>query len=300
MNTTGITKALSSTGLLIRKFSPQILTTTGVVGVIASTVMACKATLSLDDILDKAALQHERIDTAKEDLGADTYSDKDVAKDKMRINTKTGMDIVKLYAPAATIGLVSVVCIVSSTHILSARNAALGAAYKTVQGAFSDYRRRVVEEMGEDKDQAFRYGITTEDVTLEEINEETGKVKKIKSKVSYIDEYSEYARFFDDGNPNWSKTPEFNLAFLRTMQSWANDKLKKKGVVFLNEVYAMLGLPYTQAGAVVGWKLGNGDDKIDFGMYDVEHYRNNSAFINGLEPVIIVDFNVDGVIYDLM
>ena len=61
----------------------------------------------------------------------------------------------------------------------------------------------------------------------------------------------------------------------------------------------MLGIPRSQAGAVVGWVLGEGDDYIDFGMFD----GNNMAtrdFVNGYERSILLDFNVDGVIYDLI
>ena len=117
-----------------------------------------------------------------------------------------------------------------------------------------------------------------------------------------MDEYSEYARFYDCGNEGWTKDPEYNLMFLRQQQNYANEKLKVNGHLFLNEVYDMLGIPRSKAGQVVGWiydeKNPNGDNFVDFGIYD--NKDGNRRFVNGYEATILLDFNVDGVIYDLI
>ena len=51
--------------------------------------------------------------------------------------------------------------------------------------------------------------------------------------------------------------------------------------------------------AVVGWVLGNGDNCIDFGIWDSANEKARD-FVNGREGAILLDFNVDGVIYDLI
>jgi hypothetical protein len=50
---------------------------------------------------------------------------------------------------------------------------------------------------------------------------------------------------------------------------------------------------------MVGWiDGGDGDGYVDFGIYDIAAVNNRREFINGYEPSIILDFNVDGVIWD--
>ena len=119
--------------------------------------------------------------------------------------------------------------------------------------------------------------------------------------------YSQYARFFDETSPYWYKNsgnrsndgPEMNLFFLRAQQNYANELLKHRGYLFLNEVYDMLGMPRTKAGQIVGWiyKENNtdGDNYVDFGIYKTE---KNAKFVNGFENSILLDFNVDGAIID--
>lgn len=98
--------------------------------------------------------------------------------------------------------------------------------------------------------------------------------------------YSKYARIFDESNVNWSKDQKANLMFLKYQQTYATDLLKKKGTVFLNEVYEMLGIPRSQEGCVVGWHYDEknpiGDNYIDFGLNDI------------IKSSIVLDFNVDG------
>jgi hypothetical protein len=94
-----------------------------------------------------------------------------------------------------------------------------------------EYRKRVIEVLGEKKEEDLRLGRE-----VKEITDKNGKTKKVTT----LDPigYSPYARFFDELSDNWSKTPEYNLLFLKAQQNYANDLLKSRGHVFLNEVYA--------------------------------------------------------------
>ena len=203
------------------------------------------------------------------------------------------MKIVKLYIPAVIVGGLSIAALTKSHNILTRRNVALTAAYSALEKGFDEYRARVVEKYGEDEDRNLRYG--TEQV---EIVDEKGK-KKLVTRVG-PGEPSVYARFFDNGSTSWNKEPEYNLIFLKCQQNYANDLLHSRGHVFLNEVYDMCGIPRSKAGAVVGWLLsknGETDNWINFGVFDgrTEIARD---FVNGREGAILLDFNVDGVIYD--
>lgn len=288
-------KNYGRTGLIVQKHSPEILITTGVIGVITSTVFACKATLKAGDIL----VEHEKklalIDQAIE-LDAD-YKEKDSGKDVTIAIVQTGVAFVKLYGPSVTLGLLSLGCILSAHNIMRKRNLALMLAYKTIEDMYANYRNRVVADYGEDTDYMYHNGLKRETIEVSEL-QANGKDKMVKKEVVVKDDtnqHSIYSRFFDESCKNWDKLPEYNLMFLKGQQSYFNDMLRVRGHVFLNEVYDALGLERTAAGALVGWVAGDGHDNyVDFGLYDPTSRR----FINNLEPVILLDFNVDGVIYD--
>lgn len=289
MNTLVIKNFIGRTGLILQKYSPQILTGVGIVSGVASTVLACKATLKLEATLDQADKRMKSVPV-------------DNKKELTKVYIRNGVEVAKLYGPAISLGVLSITCALSGQKIMQNRNTALVAAYKLAEEAFTEYRKRVIDEYGEDKDRMFKYGLKKETVTVSEEGED-GKKKKVKRDIDVpIDpsKVSQYARFFDSSSKNWDKNPEYNLLFLKSSQNHMNDLLRARGHVFLNEVYESLGLPHTQAGAVVGWVLSkDGDNFIDYGLYDdtIEKVRD---FVNGFENVILLDFNVDGVIWNLI
>lgn len=300
------TRALNRAALKIRKHSPEILVASGIVGVVTSTVMACKATTKIDEVLTESKEHVEMTKKYVEDNGfTEKYTENDYKKDLTIMYTQRGMKLVKLYAPAVILGTVSITAILAGHNILRKRNVALAAAYATVDKGFKEYRGRVIERFGEELDKELKYNIKAKDVEEVKVNEETGKEEITKQTVNVADPnaYSDYARFFDDGCTGWTKDPEYNLMFLKDQQRYANDRLKTKGSLFLNEVYDMLGIPRTKAGACVGWifdeKNPVGDNFVDFGIYDMYSGRARD-FVNGYERTILLDFNVDGNILDLI
>lgn len=279
--------------LLVKKHSPEILTTVGIVGVVASAVMASKATLKLEPVVEKIKNGKDEAKSFLEDEMFPEYDKDRHNKEVARVYVKGAVDLSKLYGPSITLGLSSIACIIGAHGIMRKRNVALAAAYKAVETSFSEYRKRVIAEIGEEKEEDVYIG--RQQV---EIVDENGK----KKKVTKVDPngISAYARFFDEYSDNWSKTPEYNLLFLKAQQNYANDLLHARGHVFLNEVYDMIGIPRSQAGQVVGWVLSkDGDNFIDFGVYDFDN-TGSHLFVNGHERSILLDFNVDGVIYDLI
>lgn len=295
--------SLGRVGLQLKKHSPEMLVVGGVVGVVASAVMACKATTKASDILEETKEQIDKVHAVleNEDIDEDVYSEEDSKKDLAIIYAQTAWKFVKLYGPSIGLGILSIGAILASNNILRQRNVALAAAYATIDRNFKGYRKRVVERFGEEIDRELKNGFKVEKIT-ETVVDENGKEKKVKTTVTTVDPngYSAYARVFDDGNLEWKKDPGLNMMFLKSHQQYANDVLNSRGHVFLNEVYDMLGFPRTQAGQIVGWvKDGNGDGYVDFGIYDIRQEKVRD-FINGWEPALWLDFNVDGVIYDLI
>ena len=289
----------------VEKHSPEILMGVGVAGVITTTVMACRATMKLDDILVEAAETREKIkEVAENPAYEDKYTEEDAKKDLVINYTQTAVKVAKLYAPAVAVGVISVGCLLGSHDILRKRNAALSAAYLTVDKSFKEYKQRVIDRVGEEVEKEIRYGIKAEEI-IETVTDEEGNETTVSETVNTMNPtlYSDYARFFDAASPCWQNDPEYNLMFLKAQQQYANDLLRAKGRLFLNDVYEMLGLEKSKAGQIVGWVYDrenpNGDNFVDFGIYDMSKERVR-AFVNGYETNILLDFNVDGNIWDLM
>lgn len=299
---TNITRMCNKIVFNTKKHSPEILMIAGIGGTVVSAVMACKETLKLDEVLADTKEDLAKIDVYVETKGfSEVYTESDRNKDLAKTYVKAGLKVLRNYAPSIILGGLSISAILSSNNILKKRNTALAAAYVTVDNAYKKYRERVVDRFGEQVDRELKNNIRIEEVK-ETIIDENGKKKTIKNKIEVIDdEPSEYAKFYTAGCKGWVKDPEANRVFLATQQKYANIKLKTQGYLFLNDVYESLGIPKTTAGQVVGWLYDpfsdEIDNKVDFGIFDVNKPANQD-FINGYEPTILLDFNVDGPIID--
>jgi len=309
--------AFSNISFKMKKHSPEILMVAGVAGVVVSAVMACKATLKVDAVMDETKEKMDKIHKAEEDGATESGEDyfiEDAKKDTAIVYVQTGLKLAKIYAPAVAVGALSITSILASNNILRKRNVALAAAYATVDKSFKEYRNRVIEKFGQEIDRELKYNIKAEKITATEVDEETGKEKKVKKNTFVVNpsDVSGYARFFEkytvdeDGNsilnPHWEPNNEYNIMFIKAQENYANDLLKAKKRLFLNDVYEMLGLPRTKAGQVVGWVYDKdnpvGDNYVDFGLYTDN--LSYSDFANGLDPAILLDFNVDGNIWEMM
>jgi hypothetical protein len=197
------------------------------------------------------------------------------------------MEIVRLYTPAVVLGTLSIAALTGSHIQLTRRNTALTAAYATVSAAYDNYRDRVRKEVGEDREMELYHSSSIEKMMVSGKNEEVMVVDP--------NTWSPYARLFDETSMQYHKNAELNKLFVLAQQNYLNDVLRARGHVFLNEAYDALGLERSKAGAVVGWVIDTtGDNYIDFGLYSKESAR----FTNGLERCVVLDFNVDGIIFD--
>lgn len=278
--------------LQTQKHSPTILFGAGVIGVVATTVLASKATLQLEDIL----IENERLQERGRDLlasGNERYPASEYTKDMAKLKVRLVKDVGKLYAPAIIIGVGSIAALTGSHLILSKRYAGVVAAYATLDQTFGDYRQRVRELVGDEQEREIRLGKPGE-------RDEPSVEGKTVGAVAAGRGRSQYARWYSkETSKSWEKEPDYSLVFLKAQQNYMNDLLHTRGHVFLNEVYDALGMERDKAAAVVGWVKGKGgDDHVDFGIYDDDD--NFINFMTGKDGAILLDFNVDGVIWDLI
>lgn len=290
----------SKTVMKLKKHSPEILVMAGIAGTVVSAVLACKATTKVAEILDetKGTLDtiHEGMETGA--INGQEYTTEDGKKDTVVVYAQTGMKLAKLYAPAIILGTLSITSILASNNILRKRNVALGAAYAAIDKSFKEYRGRVIERFGEQVDTELKYGIKAKKFEEIEVDPETGKEKKVKKTVMVADPnlQSDYAVYFDSKSRNYETNPDYNRIFLKAQQAFANDKLQTRGHLFLNEVLDDLDLPRTPAGQIVGWTKDGPDGYVNFRIVEVERETEDGRH----EPALLLDFNVEGNIWEKM
>jgi Family of unknown function (DUF6353) len=274
-----MTRKLGFTELFLKRNAPAILTGAGVAGFIATTALVARSTAKAIDEFPKIS---KDVSAAK---GLGTKDER--TQELTRVYVTSSLTLLKIYYPALLTGSASIICVLAGHNMMAKRQASLVAAYTALDAGFKAYRSRVAEKFGEEEELKLYRSVRTKPSVDEE-----GQPCEIADKDDVLP--SPYARFFDEYSRNWTKTPEYNLMFLRSQQDWANDRLRAYGFVFLNEVYEALGLERSQAGQIVGWKLdSNGDGFVDFGLYQIGD-ETNRAFVNGLDSMVLLDFNVDG------
>ena len=296
-------RSLHKIGFGLKKHSPEILVAAGVIGIVASTVMACKATMKVNDIVDEAKdtidTIHDALENHKHTSDGEEYTQEIANRDLSIVYAQTAWKFAKLYGPAVLVGTVSIACMIGSNRILRKENVALAAGFAAVDKSFKEYRGRLIDKFGKDLDRELRFGIKAKEVE-EVVVDEEGNEKKVTTTVDVIDPnaaHSLYSIVFCEGNTGWTKNPELNKFFLIQQQNHANDKLRLNGILTLNEVYEMLGAPTTAYGQIAGWVYTEdssaGDNFVDFGIFDVNNPKA-CEFVNGYERSIILDFNCIG------
>lgn len=296
-----MSRAFSKIGFELNKRSPEIFVGVGIVGVVAGTVMACKATTKLSEIMDDSKSQLDDIHEAMSNeklIESGKYSEEDGKKDLTIVYTQTALKVVKLYAPSVAVSALSIGCIIKGTGILKKRNIALASAYGALFNDFKGYRERITEKFGEDIEHEIRHGIKAREVEETSVDENGNKKTTKKTVISST--HDSYTRIFDELNPFFERSAIMNKSFLMGRQHDANARLRTHGYLFLNDVYDMLGFDRTKEGQVIGWKYNpsnpNCNNYVDFGIFSPA----NSEFVNEYEAAIWLDFNVDGNIWETM
>lgn len=309
-----IRNGLGPIGLKVVKHSPKILTIGGIVGVVAGTVIIArsqsKADLTLYDhetCLD--SLVNERVMAEKKE-DAEHYDI--LTKNIAKLKRQTAVSLVKIYAPGVLIEIAGLGMMLGASHILSKRAATYAAIAVATEEQFRLYRNRVREELGEEKEDHFYYGTVKEERT-ETKTLKSGKEKEVKRKYETVSpaSFSVYSvPFSASTSKEWLGNYEYDMQYILETERYFNDRLRTRGIVFLNEVYEKLGIKdpvsdeplYIPEGQMVGWlEDGDGDGFIELRMFEVD--ENGNGLVRGPEShrdyrAFWVDFNVDGLIFD--
>lgn len=293
-------RGANKVGFVLKKHSPEILMGLGIAGTVAGTIAACKATTKLDDILAEHRGNATKIrEFSPDDIDEDIeYTEEDRKKDLVITYTKTGLKVVKLYAPAMIIMGLSLSSILASVNIMKKRNLALATAYTALNKTFSDYRERVSAKYGPAAEQEMRYGLEKKKIS-EETVDENGKKKTVKKDimVSTLNEDTSI-EFSEKTSSHWDSVMDYNWMFIQARQQLANDMLMGQGYLTLNEVLDLLDIDRTVEGFQLGWifdpKNENGDNCVDFRAVEttkvVVDEEGNERYI----PIIRLDPNYDG------
>lgn len=297
-----ITRTVSTGLLQARKHAPEILLVTSLSSGAAALALTVKQTLTVAPVLEP---WNDWMDQYKDGLEKKKYAEEhpeeelpkfpeETAKSiTVRTAVQTGLNLARHYAlPLAFAGL-SAAAMLGMYKVWNARYTAVVAVATGLQETLSKYREEIRDQLGENADKEVMSKVTSDKREVKEDPQTENQVRKPQMG-------SQYSRIFDESSTYYKRCAGDNLTFLQRQQSIANHLLAINGSVFLNEVYDMLGFPRTKAGSVVGWIFDPGiENKIDFGFWDLGDEAKR-AFINGWEKSVLLDFNVDGIIYDII
>lgn len=310
--------AINFGGKIIQKVkfrSPELLIGAGVVGLVGAAVVAVRRGVRWHNAAKgNLLLDLETIEKAK---ASPEYSREDKVRDYATAIGRGVWSFTQIYGPSVAVGAASVVSILAGTGILKGRLAAMTSAAATAQAALDRYRSRVREKLGEDADYEFAYEVSAKKA---KIKHEDGTKESLVTYhlVPSSGEWmaaSPYSRLWDENAMEWCANRDIQFLTLRSLENHFNQELNARGVVFLNDVYKALGLPMSKDAALVGWikdyekpkmaklaaELGRvpGDGVISFGVFENES-PSARAYLAGDDDRVVLDFNVDGVIYDLI
>ena len=291
MNLSSITRLSNRTVLKLKKNSPQILFVGGIIGTVATTVLASRATLKAVPVMNELTEAREALDVGVTtgEVDRDHYGQIAVQQ-----YTVAAMDLTKLYGPVVIIGVGSLYALTKSHQQLNARNTALTVAYTGLFKTFEAYRARVQADLGPERDRQFLHGTVQEEI---EYVDKQGKTRT--KEITALDASSAAALtlYYDKDCGSWVKHPGYNQNTLDGIEVWANTLLQKQGHLFLNELYDLLKVPHTKEGAILGWvhkDYGNNDTFITLG------HGSDTDFVNGFKTDVMLEFNIHGPILDLI
>ena len=289
--------------LLTKKFSPEILVGVGVTSLIGCAVLAhglkpkAMVIMAEHDLALETIEQVRELDITNELKSEDGYSEKQYKKDKIIQYRNTIVEMGKLYVPTIIVGAIGVTSVLCAFGIIKKRNVALIGAYKLVSKSYDDYRKRVIEKYGEEEDRCFKNGIKKGEATGLTLDE-NGDAVLTEEDILNPTEFSGYARLFDETNKNWDAIKGYNHLYVWSQEDYANDLLISRGHIFLNEIYDVLGMDRTPEGALVGWVVEEGYERIDFALPKRDTPEAQALAKYGSKTGMMVDFNVQGIVYD--
>ena len=292
-------RAVRVAGSHIRTASPEILLVAGVVGVIASTVMACVATKKAVDIISDHNINRDRMkdDYVTVDEDGNPIDDENKELDEVsrtdiwKLYGRTGMLLVKTYAIPVALGTASIICIFSSHGIMRRRNAGLLVAYSALEKGFDEYRNKVRDLIGEEQEREIAYGIVNGETRHTYIGDDGNEVTVVNNGPISNGLLSPYARYFDAYAIYGWKGDVAEDTALDGAIGYANQRLYAKDgqVITLNEILRDIGYSEDTSGASAGWAVGITDD-IEITKYKCFRQIEENGMTTTI-PTTIIDFN---------
>lgn len=241
-------KGLINTGkIFVDKHSPEILMSAGIAGMISSTIMAVKATPKALDLIEEK----------KDELDTDDLTKKEILQACW-----------KCYIPAVLTSGVSIACLIGSNSINSKRNLMLATAYNLSERTLSEYRDKVVEVIGEDKEKEIRREISKDRIS-----------NKLASDVMVVAEKGNTLCYDSISGRYFKSDPDK----IRKAENLLNKRLMGEAYVSLNDFYDLIGLPMTQMGNDLGWVF-DGD------MVEIEF---NTCLSEDDAPCLVIDYSIE-------
>lgn len=229
MNKASVSKFIESTRATLSKHSPEILMGFGIAGMVATTVLAVKATPKALVLIEEAACEKQ-----------DNLTPVEVVKATW-----------KCYIPAAVTCVASTACLIGSCSVSMRRNAALTAAYKLSDTALTEYREQVIESIGEKKEQTIQEKVNQKQIDNTPV-EQDNVINTGRGNTLFLDPLSQ--RYFRS-----------DLEFVRRAENTLNKEILHSiyGTVNINDFYDELGLPRIDVGDMMGW---NTDRMMDLNI----------------------------------
>lgn len=249
MSKPNISTIMKSAQLWMSKHSPEILTGLGIAGMVTTTVLAVGATPKALKLIKKK----------KEEMELEP-------EEKLTV-VETVKTAWKPYIPAAVTGTVSVACLVGASSVNARRNAALAAAYHLSETALSEYKEKVIETIGKNKEKNIRDRVDKARVDRNPPNDKEIILTGDGDTLCY-DYHS--GRYF--------KT---SIDKLKKIENELNARLLREDYISLNDFYDELGLSYTQLGDDLGWHVEKGLIEFAFSSQLVKD-----------TPCLVLNYNV--------
>lgn len=236
-----------SIGTVVKKRSPEILTGIGVAGMIATTIMAVKATPKAIELINEKEIE--------------------LSVDKLTA-AETVKTVWKCYIPTVVTGITSIACVVGASSVNARRNAALATAYTLSETALREYKEKVVEAIGEKKEQSVRDAIAKDKMEKHPVNDKE-IIMTDKGDTLCFDVIS--GRYFKS-----------DIDKLRRAENELNRQLLEDGSVSLNDLYDAIGLDDIRIGYDLGWDTRQGLVTLSF----------SSQLASDGTPCLVLDFSV--------
>lgn len=248
-----LSKFVNTVTKSVKKHQPEILTGIGIAGMITTTIMAVRATPKALDVMAEIKEAHAE-DTDKKELA------KDVVK-----------KVVPIYIPSIIVGGLSISCVIGASAINAKRNAALATAYAISESALKTYQEKVIETVGEKKEQDIR----------EEVAKETIKKHPINNKEIILTGTGD-VRCLDAIS---GRRFACSVQKIQEVENELNRRIITEMYVSLNDLYDELGLSHTKLGDDLGWNI----DWLDRDM--IRLARDTQIDEDGV-PCLVLDYKV--------